>query len=195
MSIQRPNRNMHDLAVLKGAPASNRLLFTALSDENTVLSRGAVCSINSAGKLILGCPAGDGVVSLPMPMFAWDDVSDNGAIVYEGMVYAGQRTCVVGTGGFEIETTEYDPDALYTPNMPVVSQKDIDGAFTGLVTPATKSFTEEDSDTVVGIVSQGTRASKGANRLCFWTVFLPGRGAAVVDSGSSVIPGSEIGSE
>ena len=169
---------------------SNQLIFTAYlseaaSDSAEKIVRGSVVSLNEAGKFVLGCPKGSGNV-YPMPMFSRKNAYDTdvttgavGAHTGETLVreiVGGMIPAYVATGGFELESSEYDAAGTYTVNTALKA------AANGKVTPA-GSQTIYGTETIVGIVSKTPYRSKasfnvngtGDNRICFWTVFFPGK--------------------
>jgi hypothetical protein len=169
---------------------SNQLIFTAplseaASDSAAKIVRGSVVSLNAEGKFKLGCPKGSGN-KYPMAMFSRKNAFDpdvmTGAVgaktgeVLATSLVGGRLPAYVATGGFELETSEFDAAADYTVNTALKA------ADTGKVTAA-GSQTIYGNETIVGIVSRVPFRSKasfnvngeGNNRLCFWTVFFPGK--------------------
>ena len=168
---------------------SNQLIFTAYlseaaSDSAAKIVRGSVVSLNADGKFVLGCPKGSGNL-YPMPMFsrknAYDTDVTTGAIgahtgeILVREVVGGMIPAYVATGGFELESSEYAA-ADYAINMALVADAN------GKVAPA-GSATMYGNETIVGIVSKKPYRSQasfnvngtGDNRICFWTVFFPGK--------------------
>lgn len=169
---------------------SNQLVKTAMlseaeSDSAEKIVRGSVVSLNEEGKFKLGCPVGSGNI-YPMPMFARKNAYDpdvmTGAVgestgeTLATSVVGGRMAAYVATGGFELESSEFDKAATYKVNMALTA----DAA--GKVVPA-GSGTVYGNQTVLGIVSQVPFRSKasfnvygtGNNRICFWTTFFPGK--------------------
>lgn len=169
---------------------SNQLVKTAMlseaeSDSAEKIVRGSVVSLNEEGKFKLGCPVGSGNI-YPMPMFArknaYDpDVMTGAAGESTGetlatSVVGGRMAAYVATGGFELESSEFDKAATYKVNMALTANA------AGKVVPA-GSGTVYGNQTVLGIVSQVPFRSKasfnvygtGNNRICFWTTFFPGK--------------------
>lgn len=165
---------------------SNQLMFTAdlseaESDSAAKIVRGSVISLNSNGKFKLGVGNIAGNV-YPMPMFAKKNAFDpdvatgavgekTGEILATSLV-GGKMTAYVATGGFELESSEFDTSVdTYAPNVALKAKAD------GKVTPLGGA---ESGTTVVGIVSVPPFRSKasfnvygnGNNRICFWPVFL-----------------------
>ena len=169
---------------------SNQLVKTAMlseaeSDSAEKIVRGSVVSLNEEGKFKLGCPVGSGNI-YPMPMFARKNAYDpdvmTGAVgestgeTLATSVVGGRMAAYVATGGFELESSEFDKAATYKVNMALTANA------AGKVVPA-GSGTVYGNQTVLGIVSQVPFRSKasfnvygtGNNRICFWTTFFPGK--------------------
>ena len=169
---------------------SNQLVKTAMlseaeSDSAEKIVRGSVVSLNEEGKFKLGCPVGSGNI-YPMPMFARKNAYDpdvmTGAVgestgeTLATSVVGGRMAAYVATGGFELESSEFDKAATYKVNMALTANA------AGKVVPA-GSGTVYGNQTVLGIVSQVPSRSKasfnvygtGNNRICFWTTFFPGK--------------------
>ena len=171
---------------------SNQLMFTAdIADtvtESNPIVRGRVITLNSEGKFVLGGTEVSGNC-MPMPMFAKKNSFDpdvaTGAVgaktgeILATSIVGGKMTAYVATGGFELESSEFNPDPPkpYTPNTALVADED------GIIRPA-ETDTSDASKSILGIVSVPpfrSKASfnvygKGNNRICFWTVFIPNRG-------------------
>lgn len=170
---------------------SNQLIFSAplseaASDSAEKIVRGSVVSLNANGKFVLGCPVGSGNL-YPMPMFsrknAYDPDVTTGAVgkhtgeILVRETVGGMLPAYVATGGFEIESSEYDTAVTdYAINMALKANA------AGKVTKA-GSQTIYGTETIVGIVSKTPYRSKasfnvngtGNNRICFWTVYFPGK--------------------
>lgn len=184
MSMKKPNPKMtnHVCVAVKAPPPNWRLTFSAQgSDADVVINEGSLVSIDANGKFVLGCGVGDGK-NLPMPMWAVKGLSNFGVIAYGGNAFAGNYDALVATGGFEIQTSEFDKTALYAPNDAIVPAT---GANAGLVTKATTDV--YGAAPVVGIVSKGTvkEGVTGTATLRFWSVFIPASAAAQESSSSS----------
>jgi len=158
----------HTLVVVKGPSYLNRLDFSIAPKAAEDIRPGAVCSIDSTPELIAGCPVG-AAGNRPMPMFAIQDVNSFDANSDVGNMSGGIMSCVVATGGFEVETTEYFTTSSYAANdllkagtVGDVGLVDLAGASPYAAVP------------VVGCVSRGTSTNRdGIGILTFWTLFLP----------------------
>lgn len=167
-----------------GVNESERLFFSApLNAAATGVVRGSVVSLNDNGEFVLGLPEGSGN-KYPMPMFskknAYDPDVQTGAVgeatgeILATSTVGGTIMAYVATGGFEIESSEFDKAADYGINVALVADAN------GKVTPA-DSNAVYGAKTVIGIVSKTPFRGKdsmnvngtGNNRICFWPVFFP----------------------
>jgi hypothetical protein len=157
----------HTLDVIKGPSLMHRLDFHAPPVAGEPINAGSLCSLNAAGSLVAGCPAGADEIR-PMPMFAIQGINDFDANSDVGNMSGGVMSAVVATGGFEIETTEFDAAGTYLPNTLLTA----DAALDGQVAPATAS--PYGAEVIVGVVSTGAGTnSDNQGVLRFWTVYLP----------------------
>ena len=99
-----------------------RPLAAALLNSLTVIPAGRVAHIDAAGNWALG---GSGT---QMPCFLWQgskdpDVFNDGVSAATGtrhwtsVLPSGEMKGVVATGGYELQTTEYDATQVYAPNQ------------------------------------------------------------------------------
>lgn len=172
MSLKKDNAKMtgHMCVAVKGPAPNWRAEYAAEgADVEQVIHEGSLISLNEEGKFVLGCEAGT-AGNRPMPMFSCKDDANAGVIRWGGNVFAGYHHGLVATGGFEIETSEFDK-AEYKYN--------------DLLKPGTAgNITKAGADAygefpVVGIVSR----PPAKNRTCecdtirFWSTFLPAKAA------------------
>lgn len=156
----------HSLDVVKGPSLMHRLDYHAAPLAGEPLVAGSLCSLNAAGQLIAGCPAGADQIR-PMPMFAIQSINDFDANSDVGNISGGVMSAVVATGGFEIETTEYNTSGNFLPNTLLTA-----GAVDGEVDAASGS--PYGDEPIVGVVSTGAGLNADSKQvLRFWTVFLP----------------------
>jgi len=165
----------HNLDVVKGPSLMHRLDFAADPDyaalelAGDTIHEGGLMSLTAAGKLIAGCPSGGASIVQPMPIFAIQGLNDFDANSDVGNLSGGVMSGVVGTGGFEIATTEFDSALTYAPNELLASDE---AGTKGWVTKA--AGPAYGAETIVGCVSRPAAANAdGANMLAFWTMFLP----------------------
>lgn len=169
MSMHKANAKMtgHMCVAVKGPAPNWRAEYAAEgADVNEEIHEGSLISLNAEGKFVLGCAAGTGA-NHPMPMFSCKDNANAGVVQWGGNVFAGYHHGLVATGGFEIETSEFDAEAVYAYNdmlMPGVA---------GKVTKATGAAYGEFP--VVGIVSRPPQINKTCEcqTVRFWSMFIP----------------------
>ena len=171
MSMRKANPKMtgHVCVAVKAPPPNWRLTFSAPgASVDAQINEGSLVSLNADGEFVLGCGAGTGT-NLPMPMWSCKGIDNLGTIAYGGNAFAGNYDALVATGGFEIQTSEYDKTATYAVNDAIIP----DAAHPGLVTKSVEGA--YGAAPVVGIVSQGTglEGVTGAESLTFWSVFIP----------------------
>ena len=150
-----------------GAMSMEDLQFAGYSKTGETFGAGSLCSLNSAGTIEAGLNA-----ATSMPLFAINGVADYdaGQYAYNYLKavgdYDGTRmggsiiNTLVATGGFEIQTTEYNSDdfaeALYVKGTTPLTE---DTTTAGYVEPAASAYSLLP---VVGIVSMGIASSTNA---------------------------------
>ena len=109
------------------ATGPNRIEFVAPIKDTTEANRivqGSVVSLDQNGTFVAGAAAGTGI-NRPVPMIAMNNGFDNGVTTGElasSMAYSsypisgGLIAAIPVTSGYEIETSEFDPDATYHLN-------------------------------------------------------------------------------
>jgi len=186
----------HELNPVKGWFGSDSLDKSALADTTDgTIYKGNVMCLDASGHLVLG------LTENAMPIFALqnsydhDVVGPNGNIIgaYNGgavnqatglyvpdATYTtanraptmGVMSGLVATGGYEVESTEFDTTETYTPNMPLTAGAPGDDD-AGVLKPGTHCV-----DTICGIISDVIPAGGIINEhqvawIRFWTVFFP----------------------
>ena len=168
MSMHKDNAKMtgHMCVAVKGPAPNWRAEYAAPgADINEEIHEGSLISLNDEGKFVLGCAKGEGA-KRPMPMWSCKDIANAGVVQFGGNVFAGNYHGLVATGGFEIETSEFDA-AEYGYNDMLMPGTN------GKIVKATGAAYGEFP--VVGIVSR----PPAKNRTCecqtirFWSTFLP----------------------
>jgi len=153
--------------------------LAATSDEFVA---GRVYSLNASGNLVRG------LIDNAMPLFGFSKIEGftgagpagqmaNLSTHMSGRFYGDQAIqgtaaervlCLVATGGYELETTEFT-DAAYAPNALLTAQDENAGATSGVVEAGTFG-----ADTICGVVSDGTATNNFSKSvLRFWPVYLP----------------------
>ena len=168
----------HTLNVIKGPSLMHRLDFAAAPKAGEVIRAGSVCSIDASGQLVAGCPAGT-AMNQPMPMFAIQNVDDFDANSDIGNMSGGVMSAIVATGGFEIETTEYEVSGVYNPNDLITASSSTPGHI------ARMGEAPYGGQVAVGCVSKGVSTNAdGKSVVRFWTLFLPAGEASDNDASS-----------
>jgi hypothetical protein len=172
----------HTLDAIKGWFQMAALDYTAKISANVEVSvyAGRCAHINAVGEFELGCTGS------MMPIFLLqngtdNDVSNDGGTTWYPIGPTGTITGLVGSGSYELETTEFDSANTYAPNEYLrckSSSQSSDDA--GLLTNASTVAAEAGSGNptnIVGVVSRGVRKrqSDRNNVLAFWTVYKPGK--------------------
>ena len=172
----------HTLDAIKGWFQMAALDFTAKISANVEVSvyAGRCAHVNSVGEIELVCTGS------MMPIFLLqggtdNDVSNDGGTTWYPIGPTGTITGLVGSGSYELETTEFDSGNTYAPNEYLrcksSSQSSTDA---GLLTNSSTVAAEAGSGNptnIVGVVSRGVRKrqSDRNNVLAFWTVYKPGK--------------------
>ena len=187
----------HAAVIAHGAHPEYRLEFPAEVDGTVAgfdkIYQGSVVSLNASGKYVIGCGNGTGV-NYPVPCISLKNVFDPDVTTgklgtstfvtgssytvlpdYRKSTYSavgGKTTAIPCTGGYEIETTEFDTEAEYAPNDAVVAGT---GDYLGKVVKATASTADIGTAPVIGFVSRSKFKveSYGQDRISFWTNFIP----------------------
>lgn len=142
---------MHDLLFSDAAPAAGQ-----------TFDRGALVHLNSDGELEAGC--GD----CQMPMWTKHAYNDYDLSAETAGISGENAGCFVGTGGFELYTTEYVTSETYTYNTALTAATGDDA---GKVEPSPTAY---NSVVMVGLVSRGTDTGNySQNILYFWPMFIP----------------------
>jgi len=166
----------HTLVPVKGAIAPRRLDFAAAPKTGEVIVEGMCCSLNAAGEFIKGCPAGTGG-NRPMPIFMINSQDDFDTNSDKGNISGGVMSGLVGSGAFEVESTEFDSDDTYAPN-------DLLQSANGEIILLDESPYQ--ALTAVGVVSTGVSTNRdGKSILTFWTEYIPAGLNETLSSSSS----------
>ena len=179
----------HVLYAAKGWFDMAALDFQAKLSSNVTIEvfAGRVCHLNASGELETG------ISTTKMPLFVRSgsrdlDVSNPGTTGAGGFVHkaisnTGVMNTLVATGGYELESTEFDtaPASPYAPNQLLTAKTANTTAATGGVLSndrngaggsagAVRAYT----DPACGVVSRGQFTNEhGQSVLAFWSVYLP----------------------
>lgn len=118
---------------------------------------------NAGGTLVAGTTVTT-AANVPLPDYRKSTYSAVG----------GKITAIPCTGGYEIETTEFDTTAEYAPNDVLVAGTSASGML-GKVVKGTASTADIGTAPVIGFVSRAKFKveSYGQDRISFWTNFIP----------------------
>jgi len=194
-------QNDHELQPIKGYYQFVALDKTAPIDETALESysdwpAGRVGYITSSGTIAL---ANGASCTNEMPLYLWQGgdlgtiaqgVGADDTIHWQNTLPAGLVTGLVATGGYELQTTEFDSDETYAPNTFLTTTLDAQHV-PGLIVPITGKVI---NNWICGIASlhcqerwdlqttptsaKGTNAN-GKSVLTFWSYFLPKLEAAI----------------
>ena len=175
----------HVLNPLKGWPSQSALDFSAKMSSTALAAADPVFAgrcgyLDANGEYALGCPDAVGSGKIHMPIFFFSnsddpDVQNDGGVSGTALddpegwagVLRGNTLGLVATGGYELETTEFNTGQSYAPGDALQAATADDGVLKK-GTPYT--------DPIVGIVSRGVKyLGQLPNRqtLAFWPIVLP----------------------
>lgn len=155
----------HTLVPVKGAIAPRRLDYHAAPAAAEDIIEGMCCSLNATGELIKGCPLG-AVGNKPMPIFVINGQDDFDTNSDKGNISGGVMSGLVGSGAFEVESTEFNSGSAYLPNDL------LQGLASGLLDLLGQL--PYGNLTAVGVVSNGVSTNRdGISILRFWTEYIP----------------------
>lgn len=168
----------HAAIIAHGAHPEYRLEFSApVAADATGIYQGSIVSLNEDGEFVLGAAAGT-ADNCPVPMVSMKNIADPDVTTgiegttWETSTYSaigGNITAIPVTGGYEIETTEFDVDGTYAANDVLTVGAD---AAAGKVVKGTIGGTTP----VIGFVSKGVSTNNtllGNKVLAFFTHFIP----------------------
>lgn len=175
----------HSLDVLKGWVPGNMgaLDHSAVLSANVIITAyyGRVVHLNSDKEYEMGA------ISWQMPIFLMQNSDDpdtgnvDGDDIWTGGIPATSSGSVVmsgivASGGYEVETTEYDTAQTYVPNEPLRAVASNSSQSTGgTLTNQSIGAVGNPTANVCGVVSTGVRAREGnqGSVLALWTVYCP----------------------
>ena len=217
MSHQTPGQNYdHLLLPIQGYDGMHDLQFIGYTEDGEDWHRGALMGLNPAGQLTPFFSLAAAIKPRAMPLFAlnasydFDVAGGTDWAPGSGPLYrqdagniAGQTLAAnnidvlrrhiatyVGTGGYELVTTEFDPTATYAENDPLIAYTVTGGEAVGVfpegwVTVGTIQAGGELAleENVVGVISRvDVDVASGIRKevyqqdvIQFWPVYLPAR--------------------
>ena len=169
----------HALTPLHGwLDPQSSLVFNAKISSNVTFTipSGRVMHLNSVGEAETGI-AGKAMALFNFPGAGHFDVSNPGTtakgnFMHRAISSQGVMTFLVASGGFELETTEFDSNQTYNINDTLTAAVANTTAATGGV--LTNNNATPYTHPVCGVVSRGTYKNEhDVDVLGFWTVYLP----------------------
>ena len=163
----------HTQIELSGRSLTYPLDFAAPADpdETIAVLQGGLCSLNADGQIVTGL--GDSVANeviagkTPMGLIAIQGRDEFDANSDVGNFSDGIQSALVCSGGYEIETTEFEAGS-YVPNEALTF-----GVTTnrGLIVKAAANYSDQH---VIGVVSRANKANEYNKQvLAFWSVYCP----------------------
>jgi hypothetical protein len=180
------------LEPLRGWYEDAALVFTAKLASNLHANAkplpGRCVTLNSSGAFVMGMST---LTAMPMFIFQGKEAFDvstpyegstpGGYFVSKNIMPKGMVTALVGTGGYELSTTEYDVSKNYAPNQFLTAwgteagQEANWGRLTNVKNAANAAIVLYE-DPICGVVSTGEGFNEyNVPTLSFWTVYLPAR--------------------
>lgn len=182
----------HTLEAPKGWPSPHAVDFAAKISANVTIDpvfAGRCVHVNAEGEFEMGVPTvapASGKIYMPIWLFQNSDdpdVSNDGGITgsesdepggWMALAPTGVIMGLVGAGAYELETTEFEPEAslgsTYEPNDALTATNNNSNAVTGGRMTKGVPYT----DPIVGIVSRAVFVnSHRKNSLGFWPYVLP----------------------
>lgn len=166
------------LNALKGwSPSIPIMLDFAAAISATVdfdVPAGRCMHLDTTGKFQTGCTGGQMAIFVRQASNDLDvetETSDRGQATFPAGIMSG----LVATGGYELETTEFDTDLNYSPCDQLKAPHDNSDSTVGGV--LTNAGITRGTTAVCGVVSRGVRVSHYKNSLktlSFWPVYAPG---------------------
>jgi len=174
-----PSQNFdHLLHPVSGYNGMHDLQFVGQPADGADWRRGALVSLDAAGKLVAGLST-----AVAMPMWTNNDSSDYDAASDKGNISGGNVAAFPATAGLELKTTEVDLDNFtasdFTVNKPLVAAESLNGGTEGLIAPGVLGTGDKIplGTSQVGVISKGVFAdeSYAQDVLRFWPCYNPGR--------------------
>lgn len=171
----------HMMNLVKGGPPSNMgaLDHSAKISSNITfdLPAGRIVHVNSDGEYETGAESWQMAIIL-RPAATDSDVQNYGGAQWVGGFPEDEQGTSYGyvhSGGFEIETSEFDTALTYAYNEPLRAIKaNTDEATGGILTNATIAAVGNATANVCGIVSKPPADNEyGVSMLRYWSVYQP----------------------
>lgn len=183
----------HCLSHPKGWFEPSALDFSAKLSPNVTIQAfgGRVVHVNAAGEFEMG------IANTQMAIFLLQadtdfDVSNPGTtpagnFMHQAIAPAGNMSGLVATGGYELESTEFDsaPNLAYAPNQLLTAKADNTDQDTGGVlcndragAGGSTGVVRQYTDPACGVVSRGQfKNEHNVEVIAFWPIYLPAAAA------------------
>ena len=172
------------LTPLKGWFEPSALDYAAKLSANVtiVLYSGRVAHLNASGELETG------ISGTTMPLFVFQNSTDfdvsnpgttaKGNFVHRPIAPTGVINCLVATGAYELQSTEYDTGETYAPNQllqaPTANTTQATGGVLTNQRPGGGGLVRQYTDAACGVVSRGTSKNEHEQDVIeFWPIYLP----------------------
>ncbi len=181
----------HALSHPKGWFQPAALDFVAKLSPNVTIQAfgGRVVHVNAAGEFEMGI-SGTKMAIFLLQADTDYDVSNPGTtgagnFMHQSIGPAGNQSGLVATGGYELESTEYDKADTYLPNQLLTAKADNTSQSAGGVLSndrggagASVGAVRQYTDAACGVVSRGAfRNEHNVDVLAFWPIYLPAAAA------------------
>jgi hypothetical protein len=154
----------HEVTLVAGSEQMYALQIGAAFTAGQTFAAGSLVSLTTAGTLSAGC------ADNAMPLWAINGVADLDVARDDGIMGGGKVNAFVGTGGFELFTTEAASGQTYNPNVLLTASTG--NGEVGKVTAL--GSTGYNDRVIVGCVSRGASSDQyGVSTLYFWPMFIP----------------------
>lgn len=183
----------HALSHPKGWFEPSALDFVAKLSANVTIKAygGRVVHVNAAGEFEMGIAAAAMAIFLLQSDEDFDvsnpGVTPAGNFMHQAIAPAGNMSGLVATGGYELESTEFDasPAVAYAPNQLLTAKAANTNQTTGGVLSNDRNgaggsagAVRQYVDAACGVVSRGKfKNEHGVDVLAFWPVYLPAAAA------------------
>ena len=163
----------HSIIELSGRSTMHALDFAAAPAASEVVYQGGVMTLNSCGAFVAGL--GGSVLettlnahNAPVAIFAIQGTNEFDANSDVGNMSGGVQSGLVGTGAYEIQTTEFVSGTYYPNDLLTFAT----GADKGKVKLSAAAYS---LNHVLGVVSRGVQVNAdNKSVISFWTAFIPG---------------------
>lgn len=180
----------HALSHPKGWFEPSALDFVAKLSTNVTIQAfgGRVVHVNASGEFEMGISGTKMAIFLLQADTDYDvsnpGLTGAGNFMHQAISPTGAQSGLVATGGYELESTEFDnvPNAAYAPNQLLTAKADNTTQATGGVlsndragSGGSTGLVRQYQDPACGVVSRGQfKSEHNVDVIAFWPVYLPG---------------------